>query len=125
MISARLRQSTITLYVYTGVDAQRRPTYSREVLAGVFLEKEYQSVMERRGIAVKDKAQVIIDLNATPLSTFNFPANSFFVEGVVTDLPPTKTKQQIGAERTVWTITRALVPPCGRTSAVTLEIYGA
>jgi hypothetical protein len=125
MISARLRQSTITLYVATGMDAQRRPTYSREVLAGVFLEKEYQSVMERRGIAVKDKAQVVIDLNATPPSTLNFPANSFFVEGVVTDLPPTKTKQQIGAERTVWTITRALVPPCGRTSAVTLEIYGA
>jgi len=60
---------------------------------------------------VKDKAQVVIDLNATPPSTLNFPANSFFVEGVVTDLPPTKTKQQI--------------PPCGRTSAVTLEIYGA
>ena len=125
MISQRLRPATITLYVYTGVDAQKRPLYTREVLAGVFLEKEYQSVMERRGIAVKDKAQVIIDLNATPPSTFNFPPNSFFVEGVVADLPPTKTKQAIGNERTVWTITRALVPPCGRTSPVTMEIYGA
>lgn len=125
MISARLRPDTITLYVYTGTDARRRPTYSREVLSGVFLEKEYQSVMERRGIAVKDRAQVIIDVNATPPSTFTFPANSFFVEGDVADLPPTKSKQDIGKERTVWTITRALVPPCGRTSAVTLELYGA
>ena len=85
MISKRLRQHTITLYTYTGETAGVA-TYSRTVIAGVFLEKDYQHVMARRGITTKDVAQVIIDLSAVTVATVaEFTANSFFCEGTVTD----------------------------------------
>lgn len=123
MISARLRPATITLYAYTGVDAQRKPVYSRTVLAGVFLDKDYQTAQERRGIATKDTAQVIIDLAATPLASLAFPVNSFFVEGECADTLPAKSKQEVAAERKVYEINRAWSPPCGRPEPATLEIY--
>lgn len=123
MISARLRQSTITLYTYTGVDGNKKPVYSRQVIVGVFLDKDYQTALERRGIATKDTAQVIIDLAATPLSSYTFPVNSFFVEGNCTDTLPAKSKQEIAAERVVYNINRASLPPNGREFPSILEIY--
>jgi len=84
MISARCRQSTITLYVYAGVNAEEKPVYTRSVLENVFFEKDYQVVMARRGLEVKDTAQVIIDTDATP-APLAYPVNSFFVEGIGPD----------------------------------------
>ena len=123
MISARLRQSTITLYTYTGVDALKKPVYSRQVIAGVFFDKDYQTAQEKRGIATKDTAQVIIDLAATPLSAYTFPVNSFFVDGTCTDTVPAKSKQEIAAERKVYDINRVWLPPNGRAFPSILEIY--
>jgi len=124
MISKRLRQHTITLYTYTG-ETDGKATYSRTVIAGVFLEKDYQHVMARRGITTKDVAQVVIDLTAvTVATTAEFTANSFFCEGTVTDTIPASTKQAIAAARPVYTISRVYFPPCGRPEPVIMELYG-
>ena len=123
MISARLRQAIITLYAYMGVDALKKPVYSRQVIAGVFFDKDYQTAQEKRGIATKDTAQVIIDLAAAPLASFPFPVNSFFVEGECADTLPAKSKQEIAAERKVYEINRVWLPPNGRAFPSILEIY--
>lgn len=122
MISARLRQDTVTLYVYAG-EVEGEPSYTRTVLTGVFFEKDYQHVKANSGIQTQDTAQLIIDLEATPVA-LSFPANSFFVSGEVADeVPGSKTKQSMAAERTVYTISRAYLPPNGRVLPNILELY--
>ena len=123
MISSRLRPSTITIYAYAGDDVNRKPTYTRTLVSKVFLDLDYQTAQERRGIASKDTAQVVIDLTVSPMSSLNFPPNSFFVEGDCSDTIPAKSKQEIAAARKVYEINRAWCPPCGRETPVILELY--
>ena len=122
MISARLRRDTITLYTYKGLDVDKKPSYDRLVIRGVFFEKDYALVMERRGVTTRDSAQVVIDLVATPVVVTMTP-NSFFVSGECTDEVPPKTKQELAVERQVYTISRSYFPPNGRASATILELY--